>query len=246
MVGNEKEKEKMRSLLIILALTTLLIPTLGAKERESGNKRFNYGVSLSANAPFVTERKMFVNWNEKEKPTNETKLAGSIALFARVNMKRHYLQFEAGNSIMRDNTIYDIKSFGYATNKNVESKNFAITLDVPILYGYNFVKRNNYELSLFGGPKMRYTYYNKENIENPDGIYFNVKEDIHPVTACCIIGMGAKISKFILDFRYEFGITVHNKPGTYTLHENNILISEGTLYAKRSINLLSFSLGVIL
>ena len=32
----------------------------------------------------------------------------------------------------------------------------------------------------------------------------------------------------------------------YSLYENEVLISEGTFYAKRSINLLSFSLGVIL
>ncbi len=237
----------MKSLFIILVSFITLLPySLAQGKGQNNSDRFNFGIAVSANAPFVNERKMFINWEEANKPENETKIAGSISVFGRVNFKKHYLQLEAGNSFMRDISTLDIKDFGYSTSQHINSKNFAITFDVPILYGYNFVKRNNYELSLFAGPKMRYTYYNRETIENESGITFNMNEDIHPVTACCIVGMGAKISKLFVDFRYEFGITVHNKPGTFSLYENGVLISEGSFYAKRSINLLSFSLGVIL
>ena len=235
----------MRTFLIIISLF-IALPQVFAKTSETNNKRFNYGVTLSANAPFVHERKTYINNTEVSKPLNETKMAGSISLFGRVNLKRNYLQLEVGTSVIRDVVSLDIKEFGYSRNLNVDSKNFALTLDIPLLYGYNFIKRDKYELSLFVGPKLRYTYLNKEDINNPQNITFNLNEDTNPITACVIIGMGTKISRVLIDFRYEFGITEHNKPGTFSLYENSVLISEGTFYAKRSINLLSFSLGVIL
>lgn len=235
----------MRTFLIIISLF-IALPQVFAKTSETNNKRFNYGVTLSANAPFVHERKTYINNTEVSKPLNETKMAGSISLFGRVNLKRNYLQLEVGTSVIRDVVSLDIKEFGYSRNLNVDSKNFALTLDIPLLYGYNFIKRDKYELSLFVGPKLRYTYLNKENIKNHENITFNLEEDTNPITACVIIGMGTKISRVLIDFKYEFGITEHNKPGTFSLYEKGVLISEGTFYTKRSINLLSFSLGVIL
>ena len=235
----------MRRFLTIIALLLFIIPLSHAQNIKK-EKRFNFGISVSANAPFVHERKMFVDWVEVNKPNDETNVAGSVSLFGRVNFKKHYLQLEAGNSFIRDVVILDIKDFGYSSHQGIKTKNFAITFDLPLIYGYNFIKHDKYELSLFGGPKMRYTYHNREKVENPQDITFNIYEDVHPFTACCVVGIGAKISRVMFDFRYECGITVHNKPGTYSLYENGVLISEGTFYAKRSLNLLSFSLGVIL
>lgn len=244
MVGNEEKEEEMKRIFIILiALTATLYSTAQEKNKRCS---FNYGVSFSVNAPFVNERKMFVDWQEVDKPYDETKIAGSISLFGRLNINRNYIQLEVGNSFIRDESTFNTESFGATTNNFIKADNFAITLDVPLLYGYNFIKRDKYELSLFGGPKMRYTYLNREDIENSGTTALIIKEDIHPISACCIVGMEAKISRLFIDFRYEFGITVHNKPGTYMLYENDVLTSKGTLYAKRSINLLSFSLGVIL
>ena len=235
----------MRRSFILIALLLFIIH-LSYSQNKNKEKRFNFGISVSANAPFVHERKMFVNWEEVNKPDDETNVAGSVSVFARANFKKHYLQLEAGNSFIRDVVTLDIKDFGHFSHQAIKTKNFAITFDLPLIYGYNFIKQDKYELSLFAGPKMRYTYHNREKVENPQDITFNIKEDVHPFTACCLVGFGAKISRVMFDFRYEFGITVHNKPGTYSLYENGVLISEGTFYAKRSINLLSFSLGVIL
>lgn len=236
----------MRNLFLFISLVLLLPQTFAQKVENKSNKRFNFGISVSANAPFVHDRALFVNDVEANKPDNETKMAGSVSLFGRVNMKRHFLQLEAGSSVIRDVVSIDLKNFGYATHQVINSKNTAITFDLPLLYGYNIVKKEKYELSVFGGPKMRYTCYNKENIINPQGITFNISEDINPFTACCIIGIGAKMSRLFIDFRYEFAITTHNKPGTYSLYNDGKRISEGTFYAERGINLLSFSLGVIL
>ena len=141
---------------------------------------------------------MFIDDAEANKPDNETRMGGCISLFGRVNIKKHYLQLEAGNSFIRDIVIWDLNDFGYSSHKNINSKNLAITFDLPLIYGYNFVKKDKYELSLFAGPKMRYTYYNKEQISNSQDIKFNIKEDVNPFTASCIIGMGAKYRDFLL------------------------------------------------
>ena len=235
----------MKRVSILLFFLTAAILTSLAQEKKK-RCSLNYGVSFSVNAPFVNERKMFVDWVEVDKPADDTKIAGSVSIFGRLNFKRNFIQIEVGNSFMRDESSFNAKSFGAATDNFIKSDNIAITLDVPLLYGYNFIKREKYEFSLFAGPKVRYTYLNREDIENSSPTTLIIEEDIHPVSACCIIGMGAKISNLFVDFRYEFGITVHNKPGTYMLYENDVLTSKGSLYAKRSINLLSFSLGVIL
>ncbi|MEG1574973.1 MAG: outer membrane beta-barrel protein, partial [Bacteroidales bacterium] len=183
---------------------------------------------------------------EAELPSNESGIGAMIAIFGRTNINRHYLQFEVGTSFYRNKTIFDIDKFNAATTIQTSINASAFTLDIPLLYGYNFVKKAPYELSLFAGPKMRYTYKYNDTPDNFGTYIFDINEPIHPITGSFIIGMATKISRFILDFRYEFAITVQSKPGTYYLYEGESLLSQGSIYMKRATNLLSFSLGVIL
>ena len=70
----------MRTLFVILILFITTLPNSFARESEnSSGNRFNFGVTISANAPFVHDRKMYVNQVEVNKPENETKIAGSIS-----------------------------------------------------------------------------------------------------------------------------------------------------------------------
>lgn len=237
----------MRKLLLISVCCTLIFPAIRAEKRwKEENKRFNFGLIAGVNAPFVNNRSILVDWKESEKPDNESGIGATVALFGRTNINRNYLQVEIGTSFFRNQTVWDLNEFYTTATSQTNINTSVLTLDIPLLYGYNFVKRQPYELSLFAGPKMRYTYKYKESAGN-FGVYtFSIDEPIHPVTACFIVGMATKISRFILDFRYEFAITVQNKPGTYQLYEGETLLYQGNIYMKRATNLLSFSLGVIL
>jgi len=68
----------MRIILIIISLLIALPQTFAQEKKTKDSKKFNYGVSLSANAPFVHDRKTLVNNIVVSKPSKETKMAGNI------------------------------------------------------------------------------------------------------------------------------------------------------------------------
>ena len=101
-------------------------------------------------------------------------------------------------------------------------------------------------MSFFAGPKLKYLYKKKSELSAPETYEFVMDEHIRPLTANFVLGLGTSISRFFIDFRYEFGITNLTHPTTYVLYKDGINISEGNIYLKRGINLLSFSIGIIL
>lgn len=213
----------------------------------AGSKRFNFGIRAAVDAPFTNHRALYIDWVKQENaPDYESGIGASLAIFGRFNFNRHYLQVEAGGSYFSTSATLPTSLFYNDCREISEISNRTVTIDVPILYGYSFVKKPPYEFSFFGGPKLRYSFDFANECHTTNSYDLIVSNGINPATACFIVGLAAKISRFTIDFRYEVGITVDKKPGEYMLYDNGSLLKSGSIYMKNGINLLSFSLGVIL
>lgn len=237
-------------ILFLFCIYLLFAGTISAQSDISKKNLFNWGIRVGVNAPFVDMRKSQINGIKIEEPSTNSKMGILISLFARTNFNRHYLQLETETHYMRyrmsprpESVITD-GSIGYMEGITIGNKIYS--LDIPLLYGYNFIKQGPYELSFFAGPKLKYLYKKKSELSAPETYEFVMDEHIRPLTANFILGLGTSISRFFIDFRYEFGITNLTHPTTYILYKDGINISEGNIYLKRGINLLSFSIGIIL
>lgn len=235
----------MRWYIVSILAILLSIEVIKAEETNS-NKLFNFGLVASVNSPFTVSSNLYVDWVECDLPNNESWVGGGVSLFGRFNIKRWYLQVEAGTSIYRNNTTYNTSFFDSTTDEEIDIKSTLLSLNVPVLVGYNIVKKSPYELSIFTGPSLRYIYKNSRDSGVSNGIKLSIDEPVNPSTACYIVGIATKISRFVVDFRYEFDVTVQYKPGEYAVYQDNKITKQGSIYNKSRVNLLSFSLGVIL
>ena len=168
------------------------------------------------------------------------------ALFFRFNMKRHFIQPEFTYNVNKG----DI-TFNKNQNDEILPPDFATirstihSLEVPLLYGYSFVKSHPYGMALFIGPKLEYIWKKKTKEEFSNFGHDNIQEKLHPINMSSVIGLGVNISNIFFDFRYEIGLTNISKEITYEKNINGEISHEKGIVINRHKNVLSFSLGVI-
>ena len=147
---------------------------------------------------------------------NNYKVGYFAALFFRVHMKRHFIQPEI---------MYNVYKGEIAFNKNQNNENtlpeFAKlnstihSLELPILYGYSFVKSRPYGMALFIGPKLEYVWKHKTAEEFEGFGHSGIKEELRPINISSVIGLGVNIANIFFDFRYEIGLTNISKSIIY-------------------------------
>ena len=238
--------QKQWTLLMLLCC----IASLSAQEQDIPKERFNWGFRVGVNAPFVDIRSAKINDTPIELPSANSKIGFLASAFGRVNIQQHYLQLEAGINYLRSDIELQPEDFIPTLQpSNIKSSiiNRIYTLDIPLLYGYNFVKQGPYELAFFTGPKFKYILKENNHIDNYDIRYaITTDESLKPFTVNYLIGVGVSISRLTLDFRYEFALTNIHSSGGYTLNSPDVAPTSNKLSIKRGINLLSFSLGFVL
>ena len=97
------------------------------------------------------------------------------------------------------------------------------TIEMPLLYGYNFIKEGPYGMAFFFGPKFKYILNSKSKLEFTNFDQEGIKEKLYPVNMNAVAGVGVNISNIFFDFRYEVGLRNISKSVTYI--ESN---SDGT------------------
>ena len=160
----------MRLYILFLFCTYLFFTgTVSAQSGMSQKKLFNWGVRIGVNAPFVDMRKSQINGIKIEEPSTNSKMGILISLFARTNFNKHYLQLEAETHYMRyrmsprpESVITD-GSTGYMEGITVGNRIYS--LDIPLLYGYNFIKQGPYELSFL--PVQNLNIYIRKRANSP-------------------------------------------------------------------------------
>ena len=168
------------------------------------------------------------------------------AMFFRVHMKRHFIQPEIMYNIYKGEIAFNKNQNKENTLPELAKLNSTIhSLELPILYGYSFVKSRPYGMALFIGPKLEYVWKHKTSEEFEGFGYSGIKEELHPINISSVIGLGVNIANIFFDFRYEIGLTNISKSIIYKKDTDGIMSQEKGIFINRHRNVLSFSLGVI-
>jgi hypothetical protein len=150
-----------------------------------------------------------------------------LGLFARINLGRMYIQPE-GNFVVRNGKLdLNVQEVDVANPGEVDYISQEIklsTLDIPVLVGVKLLDLKMLQLNLFTGPSASILL--NENIQlNPQftasqsGVEprsvsinqsvddFDIEDELRNANFNWQVGVGVDIGSFVLDVRYEYGIS---------------------------------------
>lgn len=241
-----------RAVLLLLLLCVAFSTTVGqsrqARMEHMHNRKINFGVKAGFNSSMYLVSDLRINGITINEIQNNYETGYFGALFMRINMKKHFIQPEVSYNISKCEIMFD--KLG-ADHPDIEPDYAAVnstihSIDLPILYGYNFVKQGPYKMSVFVGPKVKYLWSKKTKITFDNFDQQGIKEELFPFNASAVVGVGVNISSIFFDFRYEQGLHNISKSVTYdqtSATGNTKEVSDIILH--RRDHVLSFSLGVV-
>lgn len=235
-------KEKIILAIIFLLFSNFSISAQENKhEKKERSKSFNvdYGVKAGFNSSMFIIDKFKINGTTITELQNNYKLGYNVAMFARFNFKRHFIQIGPEFSIINSEIVFDKKA---SQHPDVQPDYATITshiksVNIPLVYGYNLVKEEPYALSIFGGPTFKYIWNEKSKITFENFSDLKISEKLSPYAINIIAGLSVKISYIFFDFSYEIGLSNISE----SINEGENIISE--IILNRRHNTLSFSVG---
>lgn len=238
----------MKKALLTLLLFSLTFSLFGqsAAEMKTSTKKVNYGVKAGFTSSIYLVSNFNVGGERIRRVQNNYRVGFNGSVFMRINMKRHYIQPELAFNINKCEIMFDKTSQNEeGTPGNYASISSNIhSIDLPILYGYNFVQKGIFGMSFFVGPKIRYIWESQNKMKYSNFDQKNIKETFYPINFGISVGLAINISRVFFDFRYEQ--VLHNISKSIEYDAPQIAdAEEKPLRLHRRDNTLSFSLGVI-
>lgn len=233
---------KLRFLLLFFICSFQLV----SGQSEYKKKLFNYGVWAGVNAPFTDLHGFTVNGVSKEKPSVNSMVGFSAAIFTRVNMGRHFLQLEGAFAYTHSDIFLDASELGdFIPGMTYPSSSFLVNestsaIEVPLLYGFNFIKNGPYELSFVAGPMFRYMYSHKNKASTTMNLPVSYQENLADYNINFVLGLGTSISRLMLNVRYVFGLNNISRGINYSIGDNDY-----SAYMRRSSNMILVSAGLM-
>lgn len=167
------------------------------------------------------------------------------SLFMRINFDKHFLQPEISYNVNRSSLTFQMPADEGEMLPGDRLSSMSISssihsIDIPVIYGYNFIKQGPYSLAIFGGPKIRCIMTGLSNTEFEGFEQTDIKEELHPFNVSLTMGVAVNISNIFFDFRYDAGLHNISKGVTYTDDSS----AGNAIHFKRRNDVLSFSLGI--
>lgn len=220
----------------------------GNADEKAASGRNEHSVNFGAKVGFTSSLFLVsgfsVNGTPIDEVQNNYKIGYFGSLFIRINFDRHFLQPEISYNVNRCNITFekplpeDAASGTLPEEASITSSIHSI--DIPVLYGYNIIKEGPYSLAVFGGPKVRYIWDKKSDVDFENFDQTNIREELRPLNLSFTIGVAVTISRVFFDFRYDMGL--HNISKHVTCDDN--ADTENKISFHRRDNVLSFSFGV--
>lgn len=212
--------------------------------------RINFGIKGGFTSSLFLVSDLMMDGVKIDEVQNNYKIGYFSSLFMRINFGKHFIQPEVSYNVNRCNITFE-------QPENTETSPASITssihsIDIPIIYGYNFIKEGPYSLAAFGGPKLRYIWNKKSEVTFENFDRKGIHEELYPLNASFTLGVAVTISSVFFDFRYDIGLHNISKKIAYdnTAMNNDMEIATGgetpsdEIRFHRRDNVLSFSLGV--
>lgn len=223
--------------------------------QRHGDTPINFGVKGGFTSSLFLVSRFNVNGVPIDEVQNNYKIGYFASLFMRINFDRHFLQPEISYNINRCDITFEKPLPEDAASVTVPGalpEEASITssihsIDIPVIYGYNFIKEGPYSLAVFGGPKMRYIWDRKSDIDFKNFDRVNIREKLRPLNLSFTVGVSVTISRVFFDFRYDMGLHNISKNVSSEIPAGSNAANEdpesGIRFHRRD-NVLSFSFGV--
>ena len=224
----------------------LLLPCCITAQEKGKEKKpkaiFNAGFKAGFQAITYNDPEFNIDGYTYNKSTIQSnKIGYSIAPFFRLSYGRLYLQTDAAFGITRHS--FDFTDSNTATIENIvpnstvyELKTYC--LQVPLLIGYDVLKKDGYGMSIFTGPRTKFIFTAQSEQKFKHFAYEGLEEVLNDKVYYWEIGLGVKIYNVFFDFVYDLGLTDTSK--------QIISEKEGKAFSiKHRDNILSFSVGMI-
>ena len=233
--------------LLVLSYTSLCMAAPSEEKKFEEEHKVNCGVRAGFNSSLFFVSDFNINGNKINDYYNNYKLGYFGTFFIRVNMKRHFIQPEFTYNVNKGEMSFDKMG---SVHPAVEPKYAAIKsslhcLELPILYGYNIIKRDPYSLSVLVGPKVRYILQKQSKLRLESDNQIDLDEKLYPLAFNMVAGISVSISKVYFDFRYEQGVHNISKSIGYTNQNPTNPVNLQQITLKRREQVISFALGVI-
>ena len=218
------------------------------KVDRPNTKKINIGIKAGFNSSMFMVSELKIKDVTIDEVQNNYKIGYFGALFMRINMKKHFIQPEVSYNVSKCEITFDkLGSQHPAIEPDYASVQSVLhSVDFPILYGYNVVKKGPYGMSIFAGPKLRYLWGKHNEITFKNFDQKGIHERLYPFNVSAVIGVGVNISRIFFDFRYEQGIGNISKSIIYDNINSDGSTGVSNIIFRRRDSALSFSLGFIL
>ncbi len=211
--------------------------------QQKGVALINYGVKGGFSSTIYEVNELSVAGSPINEFIAKSEISSFYTAFARINIKRHYLQTEVSYNISNYSIEFSRDQWDDTAQPHDRSiiGTKIIGLEVPFYYGYHILKEGPYGLSFYIGPKAKFvlTNYSRHTFENSP--YKELEESIYPINFSLMTGLGVNISRIFFDFSFEYGLHNISKEFNTIDTENNF--STNSLIFNRRKNVLSFSIG---
>lgn len=237
-----------RRLLFFIAIVVYITTFSQDKvNKEESYYRVNVGIKGGFNSSMYFVDKFKIKDVTINEIQNNYKVGYFGSLFIRMNIKKHFIQPEICYNISKSEIVFDKKG---SQHPEVEPDYASIdatirTVEMPVLYGYNFIKSGPYEMYFFLGPKVKYVWKQKSKLKFSNFDQQGIEEELFPITVSAVAGVGVRISRFLFDFRYDIGLYNISRNVTYENITPDGEEEKNNIIFHRRNNILSFSLGFI-
>lgn len=220
--------------------------------KTRNDRAVNFGIKGGFTSSLFLVSNFSVNGVVIEEVQNNYKIGQFGSIFMRLNVGRHFLQPEISYNVNRCNITFE-KPLTEDAPVGAIPEEASITssihsIDIPVIYGYNFIKEGPYSLAVFAGPKIRYIWDQKSKVTFENFDQQDIKEKLRPLNLSVTAGVAVTISRVFFDFRYDIGLHNISKSVTYGIPADgnaaNEADSNNEIRFQRRDNVLSFSLGV--
>lgn len=222
-------------------LFTILSLSAVAQDKEK-NHEFNIGLKAGFHALTYNDPDFRIDgYTFDSDCIHSNKIGYTVTPFLRATYKRFYLQTEAMFGVTRHS--FDFKDTPRESNEEITPNSTVYnlktySLQIPILFGYNFVSQNKFGMSMFTGPRTKFIFTSRTNQEFKHFNDDSLEEVICKIVYYWEFGLGVKIDKVFFDFAYDLGLSDASK---YIISRKT-----GNKYkSSRRDSVLSFSVGMI-
>ena len=214
-----------------------------AKHKQSA---VNLGVKGGFNSTMLFADHFTIGGIKVSKAQNNYKVGYFVSFFLRANFKRHFIQPEISYNINKASVFLSAQPDNEALlAENALIINKMSSVDFPLLYGYKFINKHPYGMTLFVGPKIAWIWDKHTHMEYSGFHQLGITEKIRPWNYSAVFGISVNISNIFCDFRYEIGANNLSESIEYDHEATPSPYNECEMVFKRRRNVLSFSLGVI-